>query len=228
MNQYLLGVLLGLSALIIGYLLGSIPFAWIIVKLVTGQDVRTTGSGSVSTRNTIRTAGYGWALITASLDVSKGFLAAFLTKFFIFPAQVFPSFPEFTTLMAALAGVGAFAGHLWMPWMKFTGGKGFAVFSGALLVLNPWGILVWWLSIPLWLIIIRYSYLAGISATASVAILNTIFYVTDATFWSEWPILVHGWACVVIIILKMIPDFKKMRTGEIKRWQGIKVSQWMK
>ena len=70
-------------ALIIGFLLGSLPFAWIIVKITTGKDVRDEGSGSVSTRNTIRTAGYLWAILTATLDVTKGFLAAFLTRFYI-------------------------------------------------------------------------------------------------------------------------------------------------
>ncbi|NHJ32733.1 MAG: glycerol-3-phosphate acyltransferase, partial [Asgard group archaeon] len=57
---------------IIGYLLGSIPFAWIIVKLVTGKDVREEGSRSVSGRNTVRTAGYFWAMLTGSLDITKG------------------------------------------------------------------------------------------------------------------------------------------------------------
>ena len=65
---------------IIGYLLGSIPFAWLIVKIVTGKDVREEGAGSVSTRNTVRTAGYPWAILTGILDNGKGFLADLLQK----------------------------------------------------------------------------------------------------------------------------------------------------
>ncbi|MFW9922917.1 MAG: glycerol-3-phosphate acyltransferase [Candidatus Thorarchaeota archaeon] len=214
---------------IIGFCFGSIPFAWLIVKLTTGKDVRNEGSGSVSTRNTVRTAGWSWAILTASLDVSKGFISTFLTTFFIFSSLEgeFVGFP-FRELLGALCGIGAFAGHCWMPWMKFKGGKGFAVFSGALVVVNPWGILVWWLSLPIYLIIIRYSGISGIMATASVAILNTIFYLTGATYWNTWPTMVFGWGCTLLIILRMIPDFIGMRKGEIKRWQGVKVSQWMR
>lgn len=216
-------------ALIIGFLLGSLPFAWIIVKITTGKDVRDEGSGSVSTRNTIRTAGYLWAILTATLDVTKGFLAAFLTRFYI--AKVTASFTfELSIFCTALAGIAAFAGHCWMPWMKFKGGKGFAVFSGALAVINPWGIIVWWLGILIYLLITRYSGISGILATASVALLNTFFYIFSVwnPYWSAWGTIVFGWGCVILAILRHIPDFKGMKTGEIKRWKGIKVSQWMR
>jgi glycerol-3-phosphate acyltransferase PlsY len=217
---------------IIGYLFGSLPFAWIIVKLTTGKDVRSEGSGSVSTRNTIRLAGYGWAIVTGALDITKGFLAAFVTRFYLAAESTFTATNavDLSVFCAALAAVGAFAGHLWMPWMKFKGGKGFAVLTGALIVLNPWGILVWWIMTPVFLVIIRYSYLAGMSATISVAVLGTFFFgfgVPNES-WSSWGVLVHGWGCAIIIILRLIPDFQKMRRGEIKRWSGIKVSQWMK
>ena len=214
---------------LVGFFFGSLPVAWTIVKLVTGKDVRSGGSGSVSTRNTVRMAGWGWAILTAALDVTKGFLAAFLTRFFIFPEATHPGgdFPHFE-LIAALAGIGAFAGHCWMPWMKFKGGKGFAVLSGTLIVINPYGLPVWWLSLPLWLIIIRYSGVSGIMATACVAILGTIFYLTGATAWNTWPVMVHGWGCTLLIILRMIPDFIGMKKGEIKRWGGMRVSNWMK
>ncbi|HUU76915.1 MAG TPA: glycerol-3-phosphate acyltransferase [candidate division Zixibacteria bacterium] len=214
-------------AVIMGFILGSLPFAWIIVKLVTGKDVRNEGSGSVSTRNTVRTAGYGWAILTASLDVTKGFIGGFLLLFVIFPSSTFTelAYPE---LLPALCGIAAFAGHCWMPWMRFKGGKGFAVLTGALICVNPWGILVWWLSLPLYLIIIRYSGISGIMATFSVATVFTFFYGFEATYWHEWSILVFGWGCTLLVILRMIPDFIGMRKGEIKRWKGIKVSQWMR
>jgi len=220
---------------IIGYLLGSIPFAWLIVKLVTGKDVRKEGSRSVSTRNTARTAGYFWATLTATLDVTKGFLAAFIVRFYIAPeSATFTS--DLSIFCAALAGIGAFAGHLWMPWLGFKGGKGFAVFSGALIVLNPYGILVWWLSLPIFLIIIRYSYLAGLSATISAALLGMFFFIFGHShippvpniYWSDWGTIVHGFGCVFVLLLRLIPDFKAMKAGEIKRWSGMKVSQWLR
>jgi len=214
---------------IIGYFLGSLPFAWIIVRLVAGKDVREEGSGSVSTRNTIRTVGYFWALLVGTLDVTKGFLAVFITRFFLAPTSAMGT-DDLFILCVALAGIGAFAGHLWMPWMKFKGGKGFSVLLGSLIVLNPWGNLVWVLSILLFLVIIRYSYLAGLAATISVALLDTFFFIFTVPniYWSSWAVMVHGWGCVIILVLRLIPDFKAMRRGDIKRWSGIKVTQWTK
>ncbi len=211
---------------LIGYFFGALPFAWIIVKLTTGQDIRDSGSGSVSTRNTVRTAGWSWAVLTGVLDITKGFLGVFLVKFVIFSSDAYPAFPEFLDLLAALAGIAAFAGHCWMPWMKFRGGKGFAVLSGALVIINPWGLLIWWVSLPIYLVIIRYSGISGLCSTASVAICNTFFYIFGATYWSTWPTMVFGWGCTLLITLRLIPDFIGMKKGEIKRWKGIKVTQW--
>jgi len=218
---------------IIGFFFGSLPFAWIIVKLVTGKDVRDEGSGSVSTRNTVRTAGYGWAILTMSLDITKGFLGTFLTRY-VFFSSLTSLDPVNLDLLAALCGIATFAGHCWMPWMKFKGGKGFAVLSGGMMVINPWGILVWWVSLLIWLMIIRYSGISGIMATATVATTYTIFYLVgqfstlDGTYWHTWPIMVFSWGCTILIIIRMIPDFIAIKNGEIKRWKGIKVAQWMR
>jgi glycerol-3-phosphate acyltransferase PlsY len=216
-------------SLIIGYLLGSIPFAWIIVKLVAGKDVREEGSKSVSSRNTIRTVGYFWAMLTSTLDQTKGFLAVFITRFYLASTTAMNS-DDLSILCTALAGIGAFAGHIWMPWMKFKGGKGFAVLLGSMVVINPYGLIVWVLSILLFLVIIRYSYLAGLSATISYALLGTFFYIFTVPnlYWSSWAVMVHGWGVVVILTLRLIPDFRAMRRGDIKRWGGLKISQWMK
>jgi glycerol-3-phosphate acyltransferase PlsY len=139
----------------------------------------------------------------------------------------FPNFPELNVLKA-LAGVGAFAGHCWMPWLKFQGGKGFAVLTGASIMINPWGVVIYWVSLPIWLLITRYSYIGGICGTTSVALGYTIFYLTGATAWPHWSLMIYGWGCVILVNLRMIPDFIAMRKGEIKRWKGIKISQWMR
>ncbi|MEA2071067.1 MAG: glycerol-3-phosphate acyltransferase [Asgard group archaeon] len=215
---------------IIGYLFGSIPFAWLVVKLSTGKDIRKDGSGSVSTRNTVRLAGWGWAIFTATLDVTKGFLAVFLTQFYIFPEPevTIPEFNYNLYLVIALCGLGAFAGHCWMPWMKFTGGKGYAVLTGSLMVLNPWGILIWWGTLPLWIVITRYSSFGAIASTATVSLAFTIFYLTEVTYWHSWPLILFGCGCTLLTTLRWIPDFIKIKKGEIKPWKGLQISQWMR
>jgi len=214
---------------LIGYFFGSIPMAWFIIKLTTGKDPRDEGSSSVSTRNTARTAGYHWAILTASLDVIKGFLGTFLTLFYIFPESTFTVGEYYNGfLLISLVGLGAFAGHCWMPWMKFKGGKGFAVLSGCLIVINPWGVLLWWASMPLWMMLWKLSSAGGISATGSIGILTTVFWLTGATHWSDWSLMIFGWGCTILVIIRMIPDFKKIRAGEIKRWSGFKLSEFLK
>ncbi|MHA1125935.1 MAG: glycerol-3-phosphate acyltransferase [Candidatus Heimdallarchaeota archaeon] len=214
---------------IIGYLLGSIPFAWIIVKIVTGKDIREEGAGSVSSRNTARVAGNPWAILTAIFDWGKGFLAVFLTRFYLAPPEAMGSI-DLSILCTAIAGIGAFIGHLWMVWMKFKGGKAFSVLLGSLIIINPWGILVWVISIILFLFIIRYSYLAGLVATICNAILATFFFIfaVPNLYFGSWAVMVHGWACAIILVLRLIPEFKAMRRGEIERWKGMKSSQWTK
>jgi glycerol-3-phosphate acyltransferase PlsY len=115
-----------------------------------------------------------------------------------------------------------------MPWLGFQGGKGFAVLSGALIVLNPWGILLWWGSLPIWLFITRYSSIGGIASTATVATGLTFFSIFEATAWHEMGLIVFGWGCTIVCVLRMIPDFKLIKKGEITPWKGLQISQWMK
>ena len=98
----------------------------------------------------------------------------------------------------------------------------------SLIIINPWGILTWILSLFLFLVIIRYSYLAGLAATICVAILGTFFFIFSVTNWSSWAVMVHGWSCAIILVLRLIPEYQAMRRGEIERWKGLKSSQWTK
>lgn len=115
----------GVIALIIAYLLGSIPSAYIITRLVTGKDIRQLGGGNVGALNTFREVGLAAAIPVAIFDVGKG-AAAVAIAYWLLAA------PPLFVLAAGLAVV---AGHMWSIYLKFTGGNGLATTLGVLSVL---------------------------------------------------------------------------------------------
>ena len=109
-----------LVALIIGYLLGSIPFGLILTRLAGTADLRSIGSGNIGATNVLRTGRKGLAAATLTCDMLKGTLAVLIAGYFGGPDA------------AMLAALGAFLGHLFPVWLKFKGGKGVAVYIGVL------------------------------------------------------------------------------------------------
>jgi len=120
-----MNLVLGVLSIIIAYLLGSIPFAYIVGKL-SGLDVRKVGDKNVGTFNVFRHAGLGAGIATLMADVGKGALAIVVAKLL--------SVPELVVLGA---GVAAVIGHNWPVFLHFRGGRGLAVVIGALLALLP-------------------------------------------------------------------------------------------
>jgi glycerol-3-phosphate acyltransferase PlsY len=112
-------------AMLVGYLLGSIPFGLILTRLAGTQDLRSIGSGSIGATNVLRTGHKGLAAATLICDALKGTLAILI-------ANYFGGFDA-----AILAGLGAFLGHLFPVWLKFKGGKGVAVYIGILIGMFP-------------------------------------------------------------------------------------------
>jgi acyl phosphate:glycerol-3-phosphate acyltransferase len=142
---------------LLGYGLGSVPFGLLLTRAAGLGDVRAIGSGSIGATNVLRTGRKGLAAATLLLDVAKG-AAAVLLAGLIWPDQ--PQFP-------ALAGIGAFLGHLYPVWLRFRGGKGVATLAGIVAALHWPTILV---AALIWLLVVlatRYSSLGGILAPLS-------------------------------------------------------------
>ena len=116
-----------LLVLVVAYLVGGIPFGYLLVKLKTGEDVRSKGSGNIGATNVLRTTGRAVAVVTLLLDIGKGFFAVW------FAAKLTGNSPEWMSA-AALA---VMAGHAYPIFLKFHGGKAVASFIGAFLYLTP-------------------------------------------------------------------------------------------
>jgi|HubBroStandDraft_5_1064220.scaffolds.fasta_scaffold569108_2 glycerol-3-phosphate acyltransferase PlsY len=117
----------GLISIAIAYLVGGIPFGYVLVRLITGKDVRASGSGNIGATNVLRTTGRGIAVATLLLDIAKGFVSVFIA------AMLTDNDPAWMS-GAALA---VMAGHAFPVFLRFHGGKAVASFIGAFLYLAP-------------------------------------------------------------------------------------------
>lgn len=150
----------------IAYLLGSIPFGYLIVKMSEGRDIRAAGSGNIGAANVSRVMGRGAGVVTLLLDAGKGFLAVWLA------ARI----SEDSINCISIAAVMAVAGHVFPVWLKFKGGKGVATGVGAFLGIC-WpavagAVVVWVLTVAIW----RYVSLGSCVASAMLPILVYVLY----------------------------------------------------
>jgi glycerol-3-phosphate acyltransferase PlsY len=126
-----------LAGIIIGYLLGSIPWGVIISRRVAKIDVREYGSGNIGATNVLRTTGWKTAILSGALDVAKGALAVILARLIVGKSYVIAGQFSFGPILGeVLAGLAAIAGHTWSVFLKFKGGKGVSTFFGGLIVLT--------------------------------------------------------------------------------------------
>src|ERR1700676_1306734 len=117
----------GLLAVAIAYLLGGIPFGYLMVRLTTGKDVRAEGSGNIGATNVLRTTGRGAGVATLVLDIAKGLAALWIAD----------KLTDGSDLWMSAAAVGVVAAHAFPVFLKFQGGKAVASFVGAFLYLTP-------------------------------------------------------------------------------------------
>ena len=116
--------------LLSSYLVGGIPFSYLAGKFTKGIDLRQHGSGNLGASNTYRILGGRIAIVVLILDIAKGFLPVFLARAYDVPGQ--------EPLHELAAAVGAILGHLFSPYLRFSGGKGIATSAGAFMALAPW------------------------------------------------------------------------------------------
>src|SRR6185369_13187037 len=157
-----------LLALVLGYLLGSIPFGLIVTRLGGKGDIRKVGSGNIGATNVLRTGSKALAVLTLVLDCLKGTAAVLLAH------RLFST--ALDDLPDRYAAAGALIGHLYPVWLKFRGGKGVATFLGILIPLLPPAAIVYavvWIGL---LLTIRISSVAGMTAALSAPITAALLH----------------------------------------------------
>lgn len=193
---------IGISALalILAYLLGSIPSAYLAGRLRKGIDIRQVGTHNMGAMNVFYQVGFAPGVLVLLADMSKGAAALALARGL--------GAPDVTVL---LAGVAAIAGHSFPVWLKFHGGKGGATLIGIFFILMPWALAVWVPVFGLLLLLTRFptfSYSFALLTTPFVAWL--IYGSGDMVIYSIGMLLLPG--------LQYIPRLKEMR-GKAGNWR---------
>jgi len=188
-----------LLALVLGYLLGSIPFGLILTRLAGKGDVRQIGSGNIGATNVLRTGSKWLAAMTLILDCLKA-TVAIVVAHALFESDLFGFGPA-----SLVAAAGAMIGHLYPVWLGFKGGKGAATLLGILIPLLPIGALVY---AVVWLILLlttRISSVAGMAAAVSAPV--TAFVLKEKTLL---PMLL---GFTVLVLWKHRENILRLRKG---------------
>ncbi|MCB5201770.1 glycerol-3-phosphate 1-O-acyltransferase PlsY [Neorhizobium sp. T786] len=161
MNWQITG-LVAVAAVVLGYLLGSIPFGLILTRMAGLGDIRSIGSGNIGATNVLRTGNKKLAAATLLLDAFKATAAA-LAGYYI-------AGPE----AGLLAGFAAFLGHLFPVWLGFKGGKGVATYIGVLLGVAPLWVLVF---AAVWLAVAFISKYSSLSALVAMLVIPVALWI---------------------------------------------------
>jgi len=180
---------------VISYLLGSIPFGFLLVKSSQGKDIRSFGSGNIGATNVFRKSRLT-GILTLVLDAGKGALAVVLAGWLL----------ENSASWQAIAAVSAIIGHIFPVWLKFKGGKGVATGCGAFLALCPLAVLT---TLGLFVLILattRYISAASIAATA-------MFPVWAYLYGFPVPVFLWGATGALLIIAKHHQNIRRIFSG---------------
>ena len=202
------GIYIQIIFLIVSYLLGSIPNALIIGKLVKGIDIREHGSKNMGATNAFRVLGFKYGLLVFILDALKGGIILFIMKhnFFNFDLGSYVIHP-------LSYGACAFLGHLFPIFAKFKGGKGMATASGIVLFYNPISFAAGLITFIITIIISRFVSLS--SCVTALAVLVTSFFFKDDYTFMLFNIEFSYFSLIMIfintfLIVKHIPNFKRI------------------
>ena len=200
-------------AIIIGYLLGSIPAAYIITRLIKGGDIRKMGGGNVGGLNVFREVGPWPAVAVGLVDFGKGAAAVAIAKWGL-------NAPEAYVLLAGLAAV---IGHNWMVWLRFSGGKGMGAAIGALIVLLPLYNLSLQLGIFAAIIIVPLILTRNVALSMFLGLIALPIIVWFSTK-SEYATIISA-ALLLVIVVKFLPTAivasrkRGLAAFGVDRWQ---------
>ena len=170
------------AAILLGYLLGSIPFGLVLTRFAGLGDIRAIGSGNIGATNVLRTGNKGLAIATLLLDAAKGAAAVLLVRL------LWPEMPG----LPGLAAISAFLGHLYPVWLRFSGGKGVATLIGVVAALLWPAALI---AAAVWitaLLLTRFSSVGGMAAAVAAPIAAVLLGRIDLA------ILFTGFALLVL------------------------------
>jgi glycerol-3-phosphate acyltransferase PlsY len=196
--------MMGLLGIVIAYLLGAIPFGYLLTRFATGKDVRSEGSGNIGATNVLRAAGRGAAAATLVLDMAKGFAAVWIAGWLT----------DGSPGWMADAALAVMVDHAFPIFLGFKGGKSVATFTGAFLYLTPIPALAGIIVFVITVVVTRYISAASIMAAATFPM--GVWLIDHPT-----PnVVVAAVIAAAIVIYRHKENMRRMRAGKepLFRW----------
>ncbi len=185
---------------VLAYLLGSIPFGYLVIYAMKGRDIRTIGSGRTGGTNALRAGGSGAAVLTAAGDMLKGAAAVLLARLIAGQAPI----------VDVLAAVAAVAGHNWSVFLNFKGGAGTGPNVGACIAL--WPLSAAWLIplLPFGINVIRY---ASVTSLVIAIVIPITLAIRAAVGAGPWLHVLYGALAAVAVAWALRPNIKRLING---------------
>ncbi|GHT63849.1 glycerol-3-phosphate acyltransferase [Endomicrobiia bacterium] len=190
--------------IIFTYLCGSIPFAYIIAKLVGKVDIRTVGSGNPGATNVLRSIGKGAGIATFAADTLKGFIPVHFAIIYNFPYS-----------MVIAVVIAAVAGHMFTIFLNFKGGKGVATGLGVFLALMPWPSII---AFGIFGLVFIFSGYIGLGSICSALSLPLASYFLE---YDVWDIILSS-TVAILIVYKHKTNIKRLKEGSESRFKIFK------
>lgn len=184
--------LTGIIVIIIGYLLGSVNAAYIVTRLVKGEDIRKLGGGNAGGRNVFRSVGFWAAVPVVIWDLGKG-AGSVAIAYWLLDVPIYE-----VNIYVLLTAIAVIAGHMWSIYLKFTGGNGLAAAIGALAMIIPWSLLI----------VFGIMGVLSLITKNPVLSLNIALLSLPVSSWlleKEWLLVYFSITIIIIMILNFVP-----------------------
>jgi len=187
----------GILFIIAAYLIGGIPFGFLLVKWKTGADVRSMGSGNIGATNVLRTTGRAAGVVTLLLDIAKGYLAVWLAGHFLNQSPAWMS-------GAAAAVV---LGHAFPVFLKFQGGKAVASYVGAFLCLQPIAVVA---TSVIFVAVVAATRFISLGSILGAAIFPFAVWLISHP---DWPVVAAAAGCGALVIWRHHANIARLLAG---------------
>jgi len=192
-------VVTGIIAIIIAYLLGSIPAAYIVTRILTGKDIRKLGGGNPGARNVFLEVGKAAGVGVGIFDMVKGVIAVVVAVWLLgAPSMTLIDAPETFQMFILGAGLAAVVGHIWSVFLKFTGGNGLATSLGVLAFVMTWELLI-----AVAFVVLLAVFTRNLILSVNISLLT--IPISALLTGKSWLFVVFAIALILVMVINFIP-----------------------